>query len=89
MIRLAYLIAEKVVHNTIERDERVVLEIAEVVLKKTMLDEKLVLQLNPQDVKVFEQYGKEYAEIAERFEQLSIKPNENVRRGGCIVSCLI
>lgn len=86
LIGLAYLIAEKVVHFTIEKDEEVALKIAEQVLLKTMREDQLRIELNPQDESMFRDRGSSLPVIAQRLKNLTIETNESVQRGGCIVS---
>ena len=86
LIKLAYLIAEKVVHQRIEQDEEVALKVAEQVLLKTMRDDQLRIQLNPQDEAMFKDRGSSVAAIAARLENLTIETNPKVQRGGCIVT---
>ncbi len=85
VVRLAFEIAKKVVHQEINANPDLILYVVREALKKASGSQNLVIKLNPQDVAVLENGKEERLPELKKFNQVEIIPDEKIERGGCIL----
>jgi flagellar biosynthesis/type III secretory pathway protein FliH len=85
VVRLAFEIAKKVVHQEISANPDLILYVVREALKKAAGSQNLTVRLNPQDVAVLEKGKEERLPELKKFERLEIVADEKIERGGCIL----
>ncbi|MCA9310138.1 MAG: hypothetical protein KDA21_02975, partial [Phycisphaerales bacterium] len=85
LLRLALLIAGRIVHRHIEADPRVVLDQVEALIGMTMGPTRLVIEINPADRPVLEQALPGLIRRLGRTVDTEVVSDDEVKRGGCRV----
>ncbi len=85
VVRLAFEIAKKVVHQEISANPDLILYVVREALKKAAGSQNLVIKLNPQDVAVLESGKEERLPELKKFDKVEIVADEKIERGGCIL----
>ncbi len=85
VVRLAFEIAKKVIHQEVSANPDLVLYVVREALKKASNSQNLVIKLNPQDVAVLERGKDDRLPELKKFDRLEIVPDESIERGGCIL----
>lgn len=86
LIKIAFLIASKVVHHEIQHNNEVVVNIAKSALEKTTKAGKVILRINPTDYDYLVEFKSKIPEFADLNDSLEIERDPSVGRGGCIVA---
>jgi len=83
LVRLAYLIALKVIHREIQQDPNVVLDVVRAALAKTHQASQITIQVSPTDFRFLEGQSELVRDLAGNRANVQIEPSSEVGRGGC------
>ncbi len=82
---LAVKLAEKIIRREIEVDPELICKSVRAALEVVAHTTNVVVKVSPSDVSVIEDLKGSLNDVLGRFESVSIKPDESVEKGGCIV----
>ena len=85
VVRIAALMARKIVGDAIRIDEEIVLETTRNALKQVVEKESVIIRVHPQDLKIVRDHGSEWLGLLEGSRSMEIVDDERVGRGGCLV----
>ncbi len=85
MAQLAIEIARKVLREELESGKHRVEELAKLAVTRFSDDDKVVLRLNPEDIKVMEERSGDVAELFDPTGALKVIEDRRVSKGGCVV----
>ncbi len=85
IIPVALKAAKKILGREIELSDQAVVDIVASKLKAVKQAKQVVIHVCPLDYPKLEGNRKQLAELFEKLESLSIRPNEEVQQGGCII----
>jgi len=85
VVRLAVAVARRIVGDAIRVDEETVLETVRRALRHVQEKERLVVRVNPEDLRIVREHRSEWLSIVEGSGSLDIEEDERIRRGGCLV----
>jgi flagellar assembly protein FliH len=83
LIRIAFLIAEKVVHSAIQLEPRVVTEVVGAALEKVSKSQPVTILVSPKDLTLVQQHLSRARAGFLASEHVKLKADETVARGGC------
>lgn len=85
ILTLAAKVAEKIIGHDIERDPAVVVDICATAVEQLRQVRHMVLRVNPSDAAVLRTNTKRFMEALGRSVEVSIKEDNEVESGGCVV----
>lgn len=85
MINLVSLVAAEIVYREIKQDEKIIADVLRNALKEVHSKQKVVIRLNPSDMEVARNFGKELIEKIDSVEGIKLKSDSAITEGGCIV----
>jgi len=85
VVRLAYEIARKVVGHEVQMSTDAIVYTVREALRRIADRDRIVLRLNPQDVRTIRSNRYLQRDLFETFAEVDIREDEEVARGGCIV----
>lgn len=85
IIPVALKAAKKIVGREIELSENAIVDIVASKLKSVKQSKQVVIHANPKELSALEKHRSDLIGVFERLESLSIRPNEDVKPGGCII----
>ncbi|MBI5299792.1 MAG: hypothetical protein HY877_05820 [Deltaproteobacteria bacterium] len=84
VIKLVMSIAEKVIGKLVQDHKEIVCSIVHQALEHSLGD-KIVIKMNPEDLKRLEKEDLEFRDLMDRTKQVHFKEDEAIERGGCVV----
>ncbi len=85
LLKLAFLVAKKIVRQEIKQDRRILTQLISEALKGFPEQHDIVVSLNPEDYKVITSNRELYLAGIGNERQLTLKPDESTSLGGCVV----
>lgn len=85
IIPVALKAAKKIVGREIELSETAVADIIASKLRTVKQSRQVVIHVSPQDLQNVETHRPQLMQVFERLESLSIRPNDELSRGSCII----
>lgn len=85
IIPVALKAAKKIVGREIELSEKAVVDIVAHKLKSVKQSKQVVIYVCPADQAKLETHRAELKALFERLESLSIRPNDDIKPGGCVI----
>lgn len=85
LIRLVYLVANKIALRDLDENHEAVREILKSVIGETQADEKIVVKMSPDDLKFIESLQETTGEKIESLERAKLVGLPEIRRGGCVI----
>jgi len=85
IVKLALMIAEKLVGKSLEADQELVLSIAAQAIESVRHQRELVLRVNPDDAQLMRNSRKKLMDMLGRTKDIAVREDPEVARGGCIV----
>ena len=85
IVRLALMVAEKLVGKSLESDKELVLSIAAQAIESVRHQRELVLRVNPEDAELMRNSRKKLMDMLGRTKDIAVREDPEVARGGCIV----
>lgn len=85
IIPVALKAAKKIVGREIELSEKAVVDIVASKLKTIKQSKQVVVHVCPKDFQAIDSHRPDLMKIFEKLESLSIRPNDDVKSGGCII----
>jgi flagellar assembly protein FliH len=86
LVRVAFVIARKVLHRELLLDESVVLSVVREALTKARRASTIALRVSPQDFRFLEGHMEQMKSLVDTETQIQIEPDPKVSRGGCRLS---
>ncbi|NOY52940.1 MAG: hypothetical protein GXP58_04885 [Deltaproteobacteria bacterium] len=84
-VRLAMVLAEKIIYREISLQEDVIIDVAREALAVCAEDDRIRIEVNPEDYSFLEGCGDRFRKEVGAARKIEIVANPAVRRGGCIV----
>ncbi|MCX7046228.1 MAG: FliH/SctL family protein [Candidatus Sumerlaeota bacterium] len=84
LVRVAMAIATRILHKELSQHPEAVVSVAREALKRTVTGGRIVLRLHPLDIEYLQQSGSILPEFARHSEEITLKPDYAVLRGGVI-----
>ncbi len=85
LLDFAIAFSEKIVKKSISGDREVVLRNMREALSKLTLFRSVVVRVNPEDLELVKSFGPSILREFSTHSKLSVEPDDDVERGGCIV----
>jgi len=85
VLEIASYLAEKVILRKIEIEENIVLDVVKEALDHVSGETKVILKLNPDDVKMVESVKEDILSQFEMLDKMDLIPDKSVTKGGCII----
>lgn len=85
ILPIALMAAKKIVGREIELSEETVVDIVAANLKPIAQHKKILIYVNKRELDILEKHKPRLREIFENLEAFSIRPRDDIARGGCII----
>ncbi len=85
IIPVALKAARKIVGREIELSENAIVDIVASKLKAVSQAKQIIIYVSPEELEKLESHRKDLATVFEKLESLSIRPNEDLGVGSCII----
>ena len=85
LLELVVVIAQKVINTEISINKEIILSVIKKALSFIVSREELTLRVSPNDLDTVTNNKNYWASIAEHLETISIKTDERIAQGGCII----
>ncbi len=85
ILPVALKAAQKIVGREMELSEQAVVDIVASKLKTVKQAKQVIIHVSPKDMQILDSHRKQLAEVFEKLESLSLRPNDEVKPGGCII----
>ena len=86
LIRVAFLIALKLIHRELHQDPSVVFDIVREAISRVQRASRLTLYVSPHDFKFIEGHLDELTALTKQEMRIAVEPDPNIPRGGCKVT---
>lgn len=84
IIKLVMTISEKVIGKIVHEHSEAIKSIVKQAIESSLGD-KIIVKLNSEDYKVIKEDQDEFVALLDRTQRLSLKEDESVEQGGCVV----
>lgn len=85
LVRLALLVAEKIVGRALELDPNVILDISAQAIESVRQQRELVLRVHPEDAVRLRNSRKKLMDLLGRTKDIAVREDSEVERGGCVI----
>lgn len=85
VVDLVLAIAHKVVYTEIAENRDLIQELVREAIRRLKTKEQIIVRINPDDLKSLKEYKNDLLMIFSEIEDLDIREDRNVTRGGCMV----
>jgi type III secretion protein L len=85
IVRLALMVAEKIIGRTLDAQPDLVLYIAAQAIESVRQQRELVLRVNPADAQQMRDSRKKLMDLLGRTKDIAVREDPEVARGGCII----
>ena len=85
IVKLALVIAEKIIGRMLEEDSELVLSIAAQAIESVRQQRELILRVNPEDAQLLRNSRKKLMDMLGRTKDIAVREDPEVERGGCII----
>jgi type III secretion protein L len=85
LVRLALLVAEKIIGRALDLDPNLVLDIAAEAIESVRQQRELVLRVCPEDAARLRNSRKKLMDLLGRTKDIAVREDPEVERGGCII----
>lgn len=85
LIRLVFLVAEKIALKSLEEDREAVQKILHSVVGETQADERVVVRISAEDLLFLEGLQDKTGQKMEALERVKFVPDEKITAGGCLI----
>lgn len=85
VVMLVRKIAEKIIGKELELNNETIVNIVKQALQPVKQQKEIIIRVNPQDVEILEKNKAGIIDVLARTNDISIKPDDSVVSGGCIV----
>jgi flagellar assembly protein FliH len=85
LLELVVAIAQKVINTEISVNKEIILSVIKKALSFIVSRQDLILRVSPNDIETVISKKKHWASIAEHLDTISIKEDERISQGGCII----
>ncbi|MBI5547641.1 MAG: type III secretion system stator protein SctL [Deltaproteobacteria bacterium] len=84
-VKLALLIAEKLLGRALEADPELVLHVVAQAIESVRQQREIVLRVNPEDAQLLRGSRKKLMDMLGRTKDIAVRDDPEVARGGCII----
>jgi len=84
-VGLALAVAKKIVCHEIVTNQEVVLDVVKKALKQVMDHEKIVIKMNPSDLRFIESADVRVTKLDDDLEDVTLQADNAIQNGGCII----
>ncbi len=84
-VRLAMVLAKKIIHREISLQEDLIIDVAREALTQCAVSDHIRIEVNPEDYSFLEGCGDRFQKEVQTGGKIETVPNPAIRRGGCIV----
>lgn len=85
LIRLVYLVANRIAMRDLEQNHEAVKEILTSVISELQADESIVVKMSTDDLKFIESLQEKAGEKIESLERAKLVAQADIKRGGCVI----
>lgn len=85
VVDLALAIARKVIHTEIAENKDIIRELVRESIQRLKKREQVVVRVNPDDLENLKEYKNDLLLVFNEIDELDIREDRNVARGGCLV----
>ncbi len=84
-VELTMSIARKVIQRELAMNRESVLYVVKEALRASVTNGKIIIRLNPADMEVLNDRGKDFQRDTKGFSTVAMEGDESISRGGCII----
>lgn len=88
ILKLAILVARKIIQQEIIADRRILARIVAAALENASERDEVVVRLNPEDYHLVNSHRQQYLQGVGDERNLNLKPDDTISLGGCVVDTL-
>ncbi len=85
LLKLSIEIAKKIIQTEMENNPSVFQNILKEALAKVTDKDKVIIKVNPSDIKFVNEYQETFRKQLSDYKQLDIKSDTNISKGGCVI----
>ncbi len=89
MVRLAFAIAEKILHQEVSERKDVIIDVLKGVLKNIQETEGMKIRLNTQDFRYMMEVKKDFLQSFDGIRNVVFEEDTSIKRGGAVVETLL
>jgi flagellar assembly protein FliH len=89
LLKLSILVARKIIQQEISEDRRILTRIVATALENAAQRDDVIVRLNPEDYRLVTTHRQHYLQGIGDGKDLSLKPDESVSLGGCVIDTVM
>ena len=86
LISLACAIAGKIIHQTVDEDDELVVHSVQSALQRVHQTKSITIRVHPDDMDVIASHEPDFKSTLDQIDQVEIIPDTGIARGGCMVN---
>ncbi len=85
IVKLAIEISKKIIHRELKQSPEILIYVVREALKRVANNGRILVKINPEDLKLFQGLDKEVEDQISTFESVDFISGEEIQRGGCVI----